>query len=930
MAPRRGKFGNQPSAAPDLTSTLVSIATGMQNQDASNIMDAWKNGGTFNGKPVTDQVVLAYWQDRLAHIPKTDPEYTTDANLIQQTTYTIAESKMNVLYQQKKVTDGQMAQFYLNWEKKVPANSEFARTLAVAAAKFVASARAGSAASGKAAAAAAYVASQNALTARTGGAWDSMAKIASNIINQGQAGTLQGALTLLNGNSPHGKTNAQGNQAASGSTILYYADRNGNPTSQGQGGVPFTVAMARAQQMAHNPSWNGVWSLGAVDAWGTQKSAGLTTAFEVASKTGHKTDMKTYTDAAGILTGQIQGANLASVDQTRAMYYNQFLAVWSDPTASALDKTAALNTYDGRLMKLSTDPSITKGAQQMLIDEAQHKDVPTLADNPTAGPMTPAEITKVTGVGTNGLPNGSNAQTAYALVPLQAGIAAVAAGQGVWVTGYTDPKTQLFTPGGVDPNTGKGGGSVGMVGSAGFNSVTGLATGPAGIPGSVPVHVLDSSGHVITVWGIPHNITETAIDAQGNKVQTLQPNGAIVGQYMDTPEGRQYSYVDPITKLTQWSATPKFQVGDNTNPFVNGGKGTGVHTDSVVDPSTGNMQVTMTFSGLDTTPGGASGVNWADILTASHGLLSPTQDAKGIVNGVRLATGALFSTDPVNQTLRANGITVDPNTDFFSPTLSALHNAPDNTAALAAANANPAYVASLKADAFNAASKLPPDQQRAAYDQMTATISRELDPNSQDHILPANSPVWAPAYTTSEMTNAMNAGGQYITANGTTQFVTPGGTTTPPGHQPPEANPNTPLPYNPTSMPQVFTPVGLPSDSVSSTGPFGPLGAMYRPGTSIIPAGKSADDLAAGGVPAIKIGAPVTMPGMPVDHPLIGAGPRPNTTSPAGTPVVTQPPSSTPPVTTPTGSSMTGGKGADDVALANSLNIFNAPAPRAI
>src|ERR1019366_5620905 len=329
MARRRGKFGNQPSAAPDLTSTLVSIATQMQNTDASNLMDAWKNGGTFNGKPVTDQVVLAYWQDRLAHIPKTDPEYTTDANLIQQTTYTIAESKMNVLYQQKKVTDGQMAQFYLNWEKKVPANSEFARTLAVAAAKFVASARAGSAASGKASAAQAYVASQNALTASTGGAWDNMATIATNIFKSGGAGTLQGALTLLNGNSPHGKTNAQGNQAAAGSTILYYADRNGNPTSQSQGGVPLTVNDARKQQMAHNPSWNGVWSLGAADAWGKMKQAGLTTAYEVAAKTGHKTDMKNYTADSATLTGQIQGANLASVDATRAMYYNQFMAVWT-------------------------------------------------------------------------------------------------------------------------------------------------------------------------------------------------------------------------------------------------------------------------------------------------------------------------------------------------------------------------------------------------------------------------------------------------------------------------------------------------------------------------------------------------------------------------------------------------------------------------
>src|ERR1019366_6390774 len=343
---------------------------------------------------------------------------------------------------------------------------------------------------------------------------------------------------------------------------------------------------------------------------------------------------------------------------------------------------------------------------------------------------------------------------------------------------------------------------------------------------------------------------------------------------MDTPLGRQYSYPDPKNAgQVLWTATPKYQVGANTNPFINGGKGTGITTSQTTDPTTGNIQVTMTFSQLDTTPGGGSGANWADIIAASNGMLVPTMDSQQVVNGVSLATGALMATDPVSHTLTKNGLQ-DPNTDYFSPSLSALHNAPDNRDLLATANANPAYKASIQADAYNAASKLPADQQKGAYDEMMATISRELDPNSQDHIIPPNGAAWHQAYTTPEMIAAMQTASNDPTLGRGIE-----GTTAAPVRLGPAAPPTNVYGGLMYGQP-------LPSDQAKG-GQFDALAASYRPGTSIQLAGKAWDDLSAGGVPAIKIGAPVTMPGMPVNHPLIGNA---KAAQPAtATPVVVRP-----------------------------------------
>lgn len=115
----------------------------MQQQRDQNIMDAWKNGGNFEGKPVTDEMVLAHWKERMTHVATDDPLYDTYKNTVTQLEYSVAESKISTLYAQGKVSAGRMAAFYTSWAKKIPVNSEFHRILERNAAQFAKSLRSG-------------------------------------------------------------------------------------------------------------------------------------------------------------------------------------------------------------------------------------------------------------------------------------------------------------------------------------------------------------------------------------------------------------------------------------------------------------------------------------------------------------------------------------------------------------------------------------------------------------------------------------------------------------------------------------------------------------------------------------------------------------------------------------------------------------------
>jgi hypothetical protein len=139
---RRGSFGLQPRVAPNITGQIIALAREYEAKRDQNIMSAWQSGVTFECKKVTDEMVLKYWQEKQKGLDKSDPNYNANANQIMQLQYGIEQSKQDLLHLQGKISDTQYAQFYIKWANKVPRNSEFYRVLQKDAAQLMAQARA--------------------------------------------------------------------------------------------------------------------------------------------------------------------------------------------------------------------------------------------------------------------------------------------------------------------------------------------------------------------------------------------------------------------------------------------------------------------------------------------------------------------------------------------------------------------------------------------------------------------------------------------------------------------------------------------------------------------------------------------------------------------------------------------------------------------
>ena len=107
-----------------------------------NMVDAWKNGGEVDGEPATDERLLAHFKMRRDQLSEDDPLWDEWDNRVKQYTYSIDESKLMVKWENGKVSEGQVRNFYRSWMAKTPKNTEFYRELARNAGKWAAASRA--------------------------------------------------------------------------------------------------------------------------------------------------------------------------------------------------------------------------------------------------------------------------------------------------------------------------------------------------------------------------------------------------------------------------------------------------------------------------------------------------------------------------------------------------------------------------------------------------------------------------------------------------------------------------------------------------------------------------------------------------------------------------------------------------------------------
>jgi len=428
---RRGTFGRAPRAVPSLTNTLVSIAREEQAQRDQAIMDAWKNGGEFEGNKVTDEMALAYWKGRLKGVSKDDVAYDIFNNSVQQLEYSIAESKQSVLYKQGKISAGKMASFYLNWAKKVPKNSEFYRVLQRDAADLMQQQKGQSASDAARAKEVAYQKWVSGVQKRTYAGADYMmnglrqAFITGRLIDGGQDFINFDSLDPTRAKVIFDKINAGDD------TVIFWDPAKGkNVTSK-----EFLDGMREV-----DANFSGTVGLGTLNRYVNMQREGAKQIMQKAKKTGHVQD---YRDAESLNKYGIEFLRQANAYPTSEAYIEAITErdrVLKDPSSGPKEIGQARTNYEGELAFLLKDPNLDARTRQAIQDELDGKGTLNLAQD-------------FTGFGDYNNPYGEGhqderstgwAQDLYAQVDaLQE---AVDSGEYIWTPGTYDPTDHSFEP----------------------------------------------------------------------------------------------------------------------------------------------------------------------------------------------------------------------------------------------------------------------------------------------------------------------------------------------------------------------------------------------------------------------------------------------------------------------------------------------------
>lgn len=352
---RRGSFGLQPRVAPNVTGQIVALAREYVAKRDSNIMDAWRNGGTFEGKKVTDDMVLKYWKEREQGLDEGDPNYEAAKNQVMQLEYAVAQSKMDLKHVQGKISDTEYAHFFMGWAKKVPVNSEFYRTLQKDAAGLIERAKATARANGE--------------RART----EAFNAFATNVQDRDIA--IGDAMTkALTGLSQSTGLSIKGN----GDELLALLTQNVSEQPDQYKYLLDTIHKA-------DPGWNGQLTEGYFSEHIKQATQGYELIADRAHKQGFVSAYASATQGMADMSQWGQNLKVWPVAQSYTHSENAFLKVWNDPNASQMDKMMAASHFSQQLTTMASTPGIDVASKTMIEADAQRLLGQDAGDNPSFG-----------------------------------------------------------------------------------------------------------------------------------------------------------------------------------------------------------------------------------------------------------------------------------------------------------------------------------------------------------------------------------------------------------------------------------------------------------------------------------------------------------------------------------------------------------------
>ena len=144
----RGSFGRRRGKSTNLTALIASLLREQRQAEDRAIFDAYKNGGKYKGKVVTDSMILDHMKSRRDGFTKDDPLYDEWNNRLIQTRFSIGEQKVGLAFKQGRVGAGAVAAYYRKQLQSIPKDSAFYRDVAGRAAEWAKAA--GAAARGRA------------------------------------------------------------------------------------------------------------------------------------------------------------------------------------------------------------------------------------------------------------------------------------------------------------------------------------------------------------------------------------------------------------------------------------------------------------------------------------------------------------------------------------------------------------------------------------------------------------------------------------------------------------------------------------------------------------------------------------------------------------------------------------------------------------
>lgn len=664
---RRGAFGRLPRTAPSLSSTIIAIAREMQAQRDSNIMDAWKSGGTFEGKKATDGAVLAYWKARVGGVAKDDPLYDLYHNNVTQLEYTIAESKASTSYAQGKMSDKAMAGFYTNWARKVPKDSEFYRVLMRDAAQFMRASKAKSQADINRLKEERYQRDQVA----TENQYEKAGQYVGDVLKRiAQANGLIGMsddASLLNFDPRDPEkmmrlftilsaTESSSTLAGQVGTVLYHDDK-GNPVTAGD-----VVAHLRSV----DPTFDGRITMDYLSKTLTSQRTGIEKRLALAEKTGHATDANNLRGWKTYITEVARETNAWPVAQTYSSYRQDFLGVWESTSATPAEKLEAWKVYQGQLMSLRDDPRIAT-------DDATKNKLVAEATGDASSETLSESFT--------GLNNADNSTTSSGfkgdIAETQVDVAKFQS----WSDAVNTPGSGVFWTQGVEDSAGnfkvKPGGP--MVGAATYDQI-------ANVSPVTPVPVVVPQGNGATPMTML--VTGVNVDAYANDPLTGQPverstKNPVCTAYDITIGGfvsRVYSFKGSDGKTYYSTEAPW---GDGVPAHTDE---SGIHVDLTGMVPTKNENGQYAYADGSAVTFGQGGM----------GLSEPDRDGnQHLVIDPRALT---YATDPSRVAAGPN-----PTTDFFSPTLAALMSSPEGVQTLNKIKDTPAFKTQMDYDSHVAA-----------------------------------------------------------------------------------------------------------------------------------------------------------------------------------------------------------------------------------